>query len=967
MAKCASCGLELSSGVRFCPSCGTAVSNTDDVATISIDAASGNAASPYGARLDEATLDEATIDFATPRSPRPPSRSPSSSSSRISSSAEYLLNEGRFLPGRLVASRYRIIALLGKGGMGEVYRADDLTLGQAVAMKFLPDDAGRDEGLLERFRNEVRMARRVSHPNVCRVYDVGDVEGQTFFTMEYIDGEDLGSLLRRIGRLPPDKALDIARHLCAGLAAAHAKGVLHRDLKPANIMLDGRGQVVITDFGLAGVAEDIRGAEVRSGTPAYMSPEQLSGKEVSPRSDIYALGLVLYEVFTGKRAFSEKLANSPKLVAAGVDRTPSRPSSVVKDLDPIVEKVILRCLEIEPSARPATALAVAAALPGGDPLAAALAAGETPSPQLVAASGETAGLRPRTAVACLIFVLVGLAVGAYLTVRYSGVEKMHLEQTPEVLAHKAREILAQAGYPEKPADSAFGFDYDTNFRDSVEKEQKTAADWDEIMAGRPTMLLFWYRQSPDLLGSTDYRDMLLIPGVVGEEDPPTTLSGMVNLKLDAKGRLIYLQAIPPQKESAKESPKESSKGSPKEGAATTSSTPDWSALFSAAELDASKLQPAPPEWTSLGAADTRAAWTGVWPGTNRPLRVEAAAWHGKPVFFAMIGEWNKPWRMINPESADEKKNRAGNIIGISILIFILGMGALLARRNYRRGRGDREGALRLATVLFVLELVLWLCRSHFVAGFQTFGYLMLAIAAGLLWGGTMWMLYLAIEPWIRRYWPQAIISWSRIVAGQWRDAVVGRDILFGVAFGTLWIVIFESSYIPLARMGAAPPLPSEAYLTGGRHALGHWATQIPFSIFATLQFFFVLLGLKVLLEFLLKLVGLKGLRGDWIAAVLFVAIFVGTKSLQSTHLAVDVPVIFLIYGILALIVLRFGLVALAVGAFTVDMLGSVPFTADFSAWYASATLLALLSVVALAGWGFYHSLGGEPLWRAEEE
>jgi len=942
MAKCASCGLELSSAARFCLSCGTPVSNTDDVAT---------------------------LDFATatsPLPPRPPSKSSSSSSSRTSSSAEYLLNEGRFLPGRLLASRYRIIALLGKGGMGEVYRADDLTLGQAVAMKFLPDQAGRDEGLLERFRNEVRMARRVSHPNVCRVYDVGDVDGQTFFTMEYIDGEDLGSLLRRIGRLPPDKALDIARHLCAGLAAAHAKGVLHRDLKPANIMLDGRGQVVITDFGLAGVAEDIRGAEVRSGTPAYMSPEQLSGKEVSPRSDIYALGLVLYEVFTGKRAFAEKLAekfsNSPKLVPAGGDRTPSRPSSVVKDLDPIVEKVILRCLEIEPGARPSTALAVAAALPGGDPLAAALAAGETPSPQLVAASGETAGLRPGIAVACLLFVLIGLAVGAYLTIRYDALEKMHLEQTPEVLAHKAREILSQVGYPEKPADSAFGFDYDTNFRDSVEKENKSAAEWDEILAGRPTMLQFWYRQSPDLLDPANYHDMLLIPGIVGQESPPTTLSGMVNMKLDAKGRLIYLQAIPPQKESAATTSATTSATN----SATNSTTPNWSALFSAAEVDASKLQPEPPEWTSLGAADTRAAWTGVWPGTNRPLRVEAAAWHGKPVFFAMIGEWNKPWRMISPESADEKKNRVGNMIGISILIFILGTGALLARRNYRHGRGDREGALRLAAVLFVLELVLWLCQSHFVAGLQTFGYLMLAIAAGLLWGGTMWMLYLAIEPWIRRYWPQAIISWSRLVSGQWRDAVVGRDILFGVAFGTLWIVIFESSYIPLARMGAAPPLPSEAYLTGGRHALGHWATQIPFSIFATLQFFFVLLGLKVLVEYLLKLVGLKGWRGDWIAAVVFVAIFVGTKSLQSTHPAADIPVILLIYSILALIVLRFGLVSLAVGAFTVDMLGSVPFTADFSAWYVSTALLALLSVVALAGWGFYHSLGGEPLWQVEE-
>ncbi len=832
--------------------------------------------------------------------------------------------------------------------MGEVYRADDLTLGQAVAMKFLPDEAGHDEGLLERFRNEVRMARRVSHPNVCRVYDVGEVDGQTFFTMEYVDGEDLASLLRRIGRLPPDKALDIARHLCAGLAAAHAKGVLHRDLKPANIMLDGRGQVVITDFGLAGIADDIRGQEVRSGTPAYMSPEQLSGKEVSTRSDIYALGLVLYEVFTGKRAFAEKPVGA--LQARG-SQAPSRPSSVVKDLDPIVEKVILRCLETEPSGRPATALAVAAALPGGDPLAAALAAGETPSPQLVAASGETTGLRPRIAVACLVFVLLGLAVGTYFTIHYSAIEKMHLEQTPEVLAHRAREIVTQLGYPQKPADTAFGFEYDTDFRDSVEKDSKTSPNWDEVMAGRPTTLQFWYRQSPDLLDPNGYRDSFLIPGIVTQDDPPATISDMVNLKLDAKGRLIYLQAIPPQKDTT----------------APLTAPPDWSALFSAAEIDASKLQPAQPEWTSLGMADARAAWTGVWPGSTRPLRVEAAAWHGKPVFFAMIGDWNKPWRMIAAKSADEKKNRASQAISILLLTAVLAGGALLARRNFRHGRGDREGAFRLAAIMFVLEIALWLCRSHFVLDFQTFGYLILAVSSALLWGGAMWMLYLAIEPWIRRNWPQAIISWSRLISGQLRDPVVGRDILFGIAFGTLWFVIFQLGNIPLSHLGAAPPLSSLDYLMGGRHALGQWVSQIPNSIFGTLQFFFLLLGLKVLVEFLARLMGLKGLRADWIAAVLFVGVFLVMRGLTSTHLAVDVPIILLIFGILALIVLRFGLVPLAVGAFSVDLLGNIPFTGDLSAWYAAPSFLALLSVVGLAGWGFYHSLGGEPLWVAEPD
>src|ERR1035438_4941283 len=378
MSRCVSCSAEVPIASRFCSACGTPVGSDDarltslaDVAE-TIATAKGSGPRASSPRLD--TDDVATLEYASARAPRS-QRPPSSSSSRPPSSAAYSLNEGRFLPGRLVASRYRIIALLGRGGMGEVYRADDLTLGQPVALKFLPDEAARDQGLLERFKNEVRIARRVSHPNVCRVYDVGDVEGHTFFTMEYVDGEDLASLLRRIGRLPEDKALDIARQLCAGLAAAHTKGVLHRDLKPANIMLDGRGQVVITDFGLAGVVDQIQGAEVRSGTPAYMAPEQLAGKEVSTRSDIYSLGLVLYEVFTGKRAFSEKPAEK---LRTG-DRTLSRPSTVVKDLNPVIERVILRCLETEPSARPATVLSVAAALPGGDPLAAALAAGEEPS------------------------------------------------------------------------------------------------------------------------------------------------------------------------------------------------------------------------------------------------------------------------------------------------------------------------------------------------------------------------------------------------------------------------------------------------------------------------------------------------------------------------------------------------------------------------------------------------------------
>src|SRR5713226_9786893 len=323
-----------------------------------------------------------------------------------SSSHPANFDEGRFVPGTLLAERYRILGRLGKGGMGEVYRANDLRLGQTVALKFLPEATAKDPAMLARFYNEVRIARQVTHPNVCRVYDIGDIDGQPFISMQFVDGENLASLLMRIGRLPADKAVEISRRLCAGIAAAHSQGVLHRDLKPANIMIDGRGQVLITDFGLAGIAENIQDTEIRQGPPAYMSPEQLTGKAVTVRSDIYALGLVLYELFTGKRAFdANTLAD---LVRLRQETTPPSLTTLVRDLDPAVERVVFRCLEADPKNRPASALAVAAALPGGDPLAAALAAGETPSPEIVAAAGHTEGLRPAVAIACLAGVLLGL-------------------------------------------------------------------------------------------------------------------------------------------------------------------------------------------------------------------------------------------------------------------------------------------------------------------------------------------------------------------------------------------------------------------------------------------------------------------------------------------------------------------------------------------------------------------------------
>jgi serine/threonine-protein kinase len=394
--------------------------------------------------------------------------------------------------------------------MGEVYRADDLLLGQPVALKFLPPAATANVSTLNRFRNEVRVARQVSHPSVCRVYDIGEAEGLTYLSMEFVDGEDLASLLRRIGKLPEQKALEIARQLCAGVAAAHDKNVIHRDLKPANIMLDGKGQVRITDFGIAGVSEQIRDA--RSGTPAYMSPEQLAGKEVTTRSDIYALGIVLCELLTGKRPPLE------------VNDT---------DIDPAVERVIRKCLEPDPQMRPGSILSVAAALPGLDPLAAALARGDTPEPEVVANAGPIEGLHPWVAVTFLMAVIVGLGLLCVLRQKHDLINQIPMENSPEVLAAKAREIAKSLGYTERPVDTIYSWKYDQDYVRFAREQKKPSA---ELSAPYPPAVYFWYRQSPQYPITADPDTNTLQREALGP--------GMQAVQLDSEGRLLEFEARP---------------------------------------------------------------------------------------------------------------------------------------------------------------------------------------------------------------------------------------------------------------------------------------------------------------------------------------------------------------------------------------------------------------------------------------
>ncbi|MDH7512466.1 MAG: serine/threonine-protein kinase [Clostridiales bacterium] len=217
--------------------------------------------------------------------------------------------------GSTFAGRYRVIEELGKGGMGQIYKVLDAEVKEKVALKILKPEIASDEETIERFRNELRFARKISHKNVCRMYDLNREQGTQFITMEYVEGENLKSLMRRIGQFSIGKAVSVARQVCEGLAEAHHLGVVHRDLKPQNIMIDNDGNVRIMDFGIARSlkGKGITDARVMIGTPEYMSPEQVDGTEADGRADIYALGVVLYEMLTGKVPFEGDTALSVAL------------------------------------------------------------------------------------------------------------------------------------------------------------------------------------------------------------------------------------------------------------------------------------------------------------------------------------------------------------------------------------------------------------------------------------------------------------------------------------------------------------------------------------------------------------------------------------------------------------------------------------------------------------------------------
>jgi predicted Ser/Thr protein kinase len=260
-----------------------------------------------------------------------------------------------------LAARYDILDTLGDGGMGMVYRVRDRETNEILALKLLRPEIARDPAMLERFKNEIRLAHRITHKNVCRIYDFNRVEDLAYFTMEYVDGESLRAWLKRAGKMTPERTIDLARQIAAGLAEAHAQGVIHRDLKPENVMLGRDGLVKLLDFGIArAVGSDSATARTIMGTPEYMAPEQSQGKPVDQRVDLYALGLILYECLTGQRAFSG--ATPVEIALRQLKEKPASPRKFLPATPAHLEALVMRCLEKEPARRFASAAELLRAL-----------------------------------------------------------------------------------------------------------------------------------------------------------------------------------------------------------------------------------------------------------------------------------------------------------------------------------------------------------------------------------------------------------------------------------------------------------------------------------------------------------------------------------------------------------------------------------------------------------------------------
>jgi len=423
-------------------------------------------------------------------------------------------------------------------------------------------------------------------------------------------------------------------------------------------------------------------------------------------------------------------------------------------------------------------------------------------------------------------------------------------------------------------------------------------------------------------------------------DPPFTVSGMRLVRLDPLGRLVEFHSVPPQVESE----------------TVSTPAPDWAPLFDAAGLSMVAFHPVPPRWLPRNDADARAAWEGPMPEVPGEIaRVEAATYRGLPIFFQLVAPWTQPVRMATPQprTVGELFVTAALVIGL----VVLAAAALRAKRHLRTGRGDRRGAFRTGAIVFATQTAAYLLRTRHYGQLQN-EYLRLSeITAATLFSAVgLWILYMAFEPYARRFWPQLLIGWSCLLSGGVRDPVVGREVLVGAAAGTIGgVLIAARQFVPylLDWQLPTPQLPPSAILLGTRYALDVALGTVLRAFNNALQLLCIVVFLKIFV------------RNTWLVLALGLIITVPiaiSGTFAGQQLGLELGIVFLgivlMYGVL----LRFGLLALVVTFYTFLSLEIFPLTTDVSRPYAGASTMLVVAVAVVSMYGYYASRGDEPLF-----
>ena len=550
---------------------------------------------------------------------------------------------------------------------------------------------------------------------------------------------------------------------------------------------------------------------------------------------------------------------------------------------------------------------------------------------MVAAAGANIGLKPRSAVAWLAVVVVGMALVAALHQQNELIMKIPFDQPPEVLAGKAREILAQIGYPERPVSQAFGFDYRLNPLRYLAR--LPGSPWPRLAIGRPAVMRFWYRSSPAPLAPHEVNDVIR----VGQDDPADDVPGMRSVSLDPQGRLLFLQAVPPSFAEPASSPK----------------TPDWNLLFQAAGLDLSRFQTAEPQWTPSVAYDTRAAWSGSYPeAPDIPLHIEAAGFQGKPVYFIIAGPWSKP-ATATQFSGDQKP--PGEVVYIILQLIVMIGSIPFARYNLRLGRGDTRGAARLWLFCLAVGIAVWVIGGTHVPSVKEADLFFMAVMRALIGATSVAVTYISFEPFVRRRWPQTLISWSRLLAGAVRDPLVGRDFLVGTAVGIVLALVQAGGNVAY-RLVASPAVRigiHQTVLSGGRNMVGESLFLINDALFKGLGILFLI--------FLARTV----LRKQWLAAGAVTLALAGIIALNEPNPVIGWPINILFFGLMVMTLMRCGLLAMVMSLFITTFAGFFPLSTDLSVWYASEIVFTIAVVLAIALFGLRTALAGQPLFSPD--